>query len=118
MTSSLRTSCKLMSVITRSQSQAAERENDLILSATPQQADAKHSSRKGAKPDLASKPISAAKDCIDIPMSDMPELLLAHAFVTHKFPVTLLVHYNPAGMPTDSKGRYDSNSCEGTEADT
>ena len=30
----------------------------------------------------ASKPISAAKDCIDIPMSEMPELSLAHAFVT------------------------------------
>jgi len=59
-------------VLTRSQSQAAERENDLILSATPQQADAKHSSRKGAKPALASKAISAAKDCIDIPMSEMP----------------------------------------------
>ena len=89
-------------VITRSQSQAAERakQNDLILSATPQQADAKHSSRKGAKPALASKPIPAAKDCIDIPMSEMPELSLAHAFVTHKFPVTLPVHYNPAGMPT------------------
>ena len=78
-------------VITRSQSQAAERakQNDLILSATPQQADAKHSSRKGAKPALASKPIPAAKDCIDIPMSEMQELSLAHAFVTHKFPVTL-----------------------------
>ncbi len=71
-------------VITRSQSQAAERakQNDLILSATPQQADAKHSSRKGAKPALASKPIPAAKDCIDIPMSEMPELSLADAFVT------------------------------------
>ena len=33
-------------------------------------------------------------------MSEMPELSLAHAFVTHKFPVTLPVHYNPAGMPT------------------
>ena len=71
-------------VITRSQSQAAERakQNDLILFATPQQAEAIHSSRKGAKPALASKPISAAKDCIDIPMSEMPELSLAHAFVT------------------------------------
>ena len=76
------------------------KENDLILSATLQQADVKHSSRKGAKPALASKPISAAKDCIDIPMSGMPELSLADAFVTHKFPVTLTVHYNPAGMPT------------------
>jgi hypothetical protein len=89
-------------VITRSQSQAAERakQNDLILSSTPQQADDKHSSRKGAKPALASKPISAAKDCIVIPMSEMLELSLTHAFVTHKYPVTLPVHFNPAGMPT------------------
>ena len=33
-------------------------------------------------------------------MSEMQELSLAHAFVTHKFPVTLPSHYNPAGMPT------------------
>jgi hypothetical protein len=33
-------------------------------------------------------------------MSEMQELSLAHAFVTHRIPVTLPVHYNPAGMPT------------------
>jgi hypothetical protein len=89
-------------VITRSQSQAAERakQNDLIQSATPQQADTKHSSKKGAKAVLASEPLSAAKDGLDIPMSEMQELSLSHAFVTHKFPVTLPAHYNPAGMPT------------------
>jgi hypothetical protein len=89
-------------VITRSQSQAAERakQNDLIPSVTPQQAEAKHSSKKGAKAVLASKPLSAAKDCLDISMPEMQELSLAHAFVTHKFPVTLPAHYNPAGMPT------------------
>jgi hypothetical protein len=89
-------------VITRSQSQAAEpaKQNDLIPSVTLQQADTKHSSKKGAKAVLASKPLSAANDCLDIPMSEMQELSLAHAFVTHKFPVTLPAHYNPTGMPT------------------
>jgi hypothetical protein len=76
------------------------KQNDLIPSVTPQQAEAKHSSKKGAKAVLASKPLSAAKDCLDIPMSEMQELSLAHSFVTHKFPVTLPAHYNPAGMPT------------------
>jgi hypothetical protein len=90
-------------VITRSQSQVAERakQNDLIPSVTPQQADTKHFSKTGAKSVLASKPLSAAKDCLDIPMSQIQELSLAHAFVTHKFPVTLPAHYNPdTGMPT------------------
>jgi hypothetical protein len=32
-------------------------------------------------------------------MSEMQELSLAHALVTHKIPVTLPAHYNPAGMP-------------------
>jgi hypothetical protein len=76
------------------------KQNDLIPSVTPQQAEAKHSSKKGAKAVLASKPLSAAKDCLDISMPEMQELSLAHAFVTHKFPVTLPAHYNPAGMPT------------------
>ncbi len=51
----------------------------------------------------ASKPISAAKDCIDIPMSEMLELSLTHAFVTHKYPVTLSVHYVLLRVGTDSK---------------
>jgi hypothetical protein len=33
-------------------------------------------------------------------MSEIPELTLAQTFVTYKFPVTLPVNYNPAGMPT------------------
>jgi hypothetical protein len=32
-------------------------------------------------------------------MSEIPELTLAQAFITYKFPFTLLVNYNPAGMP-------------------
>jgi hypothetical protein len=93
-------------VITRSQSQAAERaqQNALIPSGTRQQARVKPSSKKGAKAVLVPKPLSASTDCLDIPMSEMQELSLAHAFVTHKIPVTLPVHYNPAGMPTPKGG--------------
>jgi hypothetical protein len=89
-------------VITRSQSQAVERanQNALVPSVNPQPAAAKRPSKKGAKAVLVSKPLSAAKDYLDIPMSEMQELLLAHAFVTHKFQVTLPARYNPAGMPT------------------
>ena len=89
-------------VITRSQSQAAERaqQNPLIPSDTRQQARVDRSSKKGATAVLAPNPLSASTDCLDIPMSEMQELSLAHAFVTHKIPVTLPVHYNPAGMPT------------------
>jgi hypothetical protein len=89
-------------VITRSQSQAVERakQNALVPSVTPQTAASKRPSKKGAKAVLVSKPSSAAKDYLDIPMSEMQELSLAHAFVTHKLQVTLPAHYNPAGMPT------------------
>ena len=89
-------------VITRSHSQAVEhaKQNALVPSVTPQTAASKHPSKKGAKSVLVSKPLSAAKDYLDIPMSEMKELSLAHAFVIHKLPVTLPAHYNPAGMPT------------------
>jgi hypothetical protein len=78
-------------VITRSQSQAVERakQNAFVTSVTPQPAAAKRPSKKGAKAVLVSKPLSAAKDYLDITMSEIQELSLAHAFVTHKFQVTL-----------------------------
>jgi hypothetical protein len=89
-------------VITRSQSQAVERakQNTLVPSVTPQTAASKRPSKKGAKAVLVSKPLSAANDYLDIPISEMQELSLAHAFVIHKLQVTLPAHYNPAGMPT------------------
>jgi hypothetical protein len=89
-------------IITRSQSQAAERaqNNALIPSDTRQQARVKPSLKKGAKAVLVPKPLSASTDCLDILMSEMQGLSLAHAFVTHKIPFALPVHYNPAGMPT------------------
>ena len=73
-------------VITRYQSQAVERvkQNALVPSVTPQPAAAKSPSKKGAKAALVSKPFSAAKDYLDIPMSEMQELSLEHAFVIHK----------------------------------
>ncbi len=43
--------------------------------------------------------ISILLKYLDLPMSEMQELSLAHSFVTHNFPVTLSAHYNPAGMP-------------------
>jgi hypothetical protein len=87
-------------VITRSQSQAVERakQNALVPSVTPETAASKCPSKKGAKAVLVSKPLSAAKDYLDIPMSEMQELSLAHAFVIHKLQVTLPAHYNPAGI--------------------
>ena len=62
-------------VITRSQSQAVERakQNTLVPSVTPQTAASKHPSKKGAKAVLVSKPLSAAKDYLDIPMSEMQD---------------------------------------------
>jgi hypothetical protein len=47
-----------------------------------------------------SKQTLAIADSLDLPISEIPELTLAQAFVTYKFPVTLPVNYNPAGMPT------------------
>jgi hypothetical protein len=44
--------------------------------------------------------IARTNDDLDIPISEMHELSLAHAFVARKFPVTLPAHYNPVGMPT------------------
>ena len=60
-------------VITRSQSQAVERakQNALVPSVTPQSAASKRPSKKGAKAVLVSKPLSAAKDYLDVPMSEM-----------------------------------------------
>jgi hypothetical protein len=89
-------------VITRSQSQAVERakQNTLVPSVTPQTAASKRPSKKGAKAVLVCKPLSAAYDYLDIPISEMQELSLAHAFVIHNLQVTLPAHYNPAGMPT------------------
>ena len=89
-------------VITRSQSQAVERakQHTLVPSVTPQTDASKHPSKKGTKAVPVPKPSSAVKDYLDIPMSEMQELSLAHAFVNHKLPVTLPAHYNPAGMPT------------------
>jgi hypothetical protein len=76
------------------------KQNALVPFVTPQPAAAKRPSKQGAKAALVSKPLSAAKDSLDIAMSEMQELLLVHAFVTHKLQVTLPAHYNPAGMPT------------------
>jgi hypothetical protein len=92
-------------VITRSQSQAAERaqQNELIPSATRQKAGTKPSSKKGPKVVPAPKQQNAETSYLDTTMSEMQELALAHAFVTHKIPVTLPAHYNPAGM-TNPKG--------------
>jgi hypothetical protein len=88
--------------ITRSQSQAAERakQDELIPDNPAQLPRAQTSSRKGTKLTSSSKQPLTISDSLDLPMSEIPELLLTQAFVTHKFPVTLPVHYNPAGMPT------------------
>ena len=92
-------------VIIRSQFQAAERaqQNELIPSATRQKAGTKPSSKKGPKVVPAPKQQNAETSYLDTTMSEMQELALAHAFVTHKIPVTLPAHYNPAGM-TNPKG--------------
>ena len=86
------------------------KQNALVPSVNTQTAASKHPSKKGTKAVPVSKPSSAVKDYLDIPMSEMQELLLVHAFVTHKLQVTLPAHYNPAGMPTP-KGENGSSSC-------
>jgi hypothetical protein len=101
MISSLRTRCNLMSSRDLNlKAVGRAKQNALVPFVTPQPAAAKRPSKQGAKAALVSKPLSAAKDSLDIAMSEMQELLLVHAFVTHKLQVTLPAHYNPAGMPT------------------
>jgi hypothetical protein len=88
--------------ITRSQSQAAERakQHELISDNSETLPGAQTSSKTTTKSVLLSKLPLVSADYLDLPMSEIPELALAQAFVTYKFPVTLPVTYNPAGMPT------------------